>query len=64
VAATGSPRAAALLATWPSAAAEFRHVRPKADVRRLEAQAEGTEHGGQDEAVSEQPALAKRRVTS
>ena len=41
---TGSARAAELLAKWPERAAEFRLVRPKADVRRLEAAAEGTEH--------------------
>ncbi len=41
---TGSARAAGLLATWPRAADEFRLVRPKAEVGRIEAQAEGTEH--------------------
>jgi glutamate synthase domain-containing protein 3 len=43
---TGSPRAAALLGSWRDTLAEFRHVRPKADVSRIEALSEGTEHGG------------------
>jgi glutamate synthase (NADPH/NADH) large chain len=64
VAATGSARAAGLLANWPASAAAFRHVRPKADVRRLEARAEGTEHGEPDAAVSAEPTLAKPPVTS
>jgi glutamate synthase (ferredoxin) len=42
---TGSGRAAALLASWSRAVEEFRLIRPKADVSRLEAAAEGTEHG-------------------
>jgi len=41
---TGSATAAGLLADWPRAAAEFRHVRPKSDVGRIEAAAEGTDH--------------------
>jgi len=41
---TGSVRAAALLESWPRAVVEFRHVRPRAEVGRIEAQAEGTAH--------------------
>jgi glutamate synthase (ferredoxin) len=39
---TGSRRAWALLASWPRAADEFRLVRPRAEVGRIEAEAEGT----------------------
>ncbi len=53
---TGSSRAGALLAAWPAASAEFRLLRPKADIRRLEAAAEGTEH-------AEAPAAAQRDET-
>ena len=49
---TGSPRAAALLESWPEVLAEFRHVRPKADVSRIEALSEGTEHGGAEAETS------------
>jgi glutamate synthase domain-containing protein 3 len=41
---TGSARAAELLSDWPGAVEEFRLVRPRAEVGRIEAQAEGTEH--------------------
>ena len=41
---TGSARAARLLAEWPAGVAEFRLVRPRDEVRRLEAEAEGTEY--------------------
>jgi glutamate synthase domain-containing protein 2/glutamate synthase domain-containing protein 1/glutamate synthase domain-containing protein 3 len=41
---TGSPRAARLLAEWPAAVSEFRLVRPKEEVGRIEAEAEGTEY--------------------
>ncbi len=41
---TGSTRAAALLASWPTAVTQFRIVRPCAEVGRLEAAAEGTAH--------------------
>jgi glutamate synthase (ferredoxin) len=47
---TGSPRAARLLDTWPAAAAEFRLIRPKAEVGRIEAEAEGTESAEIDDA--------------
>ena len=60
VEATGSPRAAELLASWPDAVAEFRHVRPKADIRRLEAEAEGTEHAEQAEPRRGEAAVAPR----
>ena len=40
---TASAAAVALLADWPRAVAEFRHVRPKSDVGRIEAAAEGTD---------------------
>ena len=41
---TGSARAARLLAEWPACVGEFRLVRPRDEVRRLEAEAEGTEY--------------------
>jgi glutamate synthase domain-containing protein 3 len=41
---TGSPQASELLARWPEAVAEFRLVVPRAEVGRIEAAAEGTEH--------------------
>ncbi len=41
---TGSTRAARLLAEWPAGVDEFRLVRPRDEVRRLEAEAEGTEY--------------------
>ena len=49
---TGSPRAARLLAEWPAAVAEFRLVRPKEEVGRIEAEAEGTEHTEAEEGVT------------
>jgi glutamate synthase domain-containing protein 3 len=42
---TASARAAALLADWERAVSEFRIVRPREEVQRIEAQAEGTESG-------------------
>jgi glutamate synthase (ferredoxin) len=50
---TGSARAAELLSAWPEAAEQFRVVRPRAEVGRIEAAAEGTEH---DEPRAGQPA--------
>jgi glutamate synthase domain-containing protein 2/glutamate synthase domain-containing protein 1/glutamate synthase domain-containing protein 3 len=41
---TGSARAVELLSAWPEAAEQFRVVRPRAEVGRIEAAAEGTEH--------------------
>ena len=41
---TGSARAGDLLAAWPEVVEEFRLVRPRAEVSRIEAEAEGTEH--------------------
>jgi glutamate synthase domain-containing protein 3 len=41
---TGSTRAAKLLADWPAAVSEFRLIRPKDEVRRIEAEAEGTDY--------------------
>ncbi len=41
---TGSARAARLLAEWPAAVSEFRLIRPKDEVRRIEAEAEGTDY--------------------
>src|SRR6266540_1515505 len=49
---TGSPRAARLLAEWPAGVAEFRLVRPKDEVGRIEAEAEGTEHAEAEEGVA------------
>jgi glutamate synthase domain-containing protein 3 len=49
---TGSPRAASLLAEWPAAVAEFRLIRPKDEVGRIEAEAEGTEHVEAEEGVA------------
>ena len=49
---TGSPRAARLLAEWPAAVAEFRLIRPKEEVGRIEAEAEGTEHVEADAGVT------------
>src|SRR2546427_12619186 len=40
---TGSPRAGRLLAEWPAGVNEFRLIRPRDEVRRIEAEAEGTE---------------------
>jgi glutamate synthase domain-containing protein 3 len=40
---TGSPLAGGLLAEWSDTVAEFRVIRPRADVGRIEAEAEGTE---------------------
>jgi glutamate synthase domain-containing protein 3 len=45
---TGSVRAAALLAAWEREAANFRVVRPRDEVQRIEADAEGTESGDPD----------------
>jgi glutamate synthase domain-containing protein 3 len=47
---TGSARAGAMLADWERAVGEFRLVRPRDEVQRIEAQAEGTESGDPDEA--------------
>ena len=41
---TDSRRAATLLADWPAAVSEFRLIRPKDEVRRIEAEAEGTDY--------------------
>jgi glutamate synthase (ferredoxin) len=41
---TGSARAARLLAEWSTCVGEFRLIRPKEEVRRIEAEAEGTEY--------------------
>jgi glutamate synthase domain-containing protein 3 len=41
---TGSARASTLLAEWPAAISEFRLIRPRAEVRRIEAEAEGTDY--------------------
>ncbi len=41
---TGSARAARLLADWPTGAKEFRLIRAKEEVHRIEAEAEGTEY--------------------
>ncbi len=41
---TGSARAERLLAAWPARVGEFRLVRPRDEVRRIEAEAEGTEY--------------------
>jgi len=49
---TGSPRAARLLAEWPGAVAEFRLIRPKEEVGRIEAEAEGTERTEAEEGVT------------
>jgi glutamate synthase domain-containing protein 3 len=45
---TGSTRAQAALADWEATAAAFRVIRPKAEVGRIEAEAEGTESGEPD----------------
>jgi glutamate synthase (NADPH/NADH) large chain len=49
---TGSPRAARLLANWPAVVGEFRLVRPKDEVGRIEAEAEGTERTEAEEGVT------------
>jgi glutamate synthase (ferredoxin) len=49
---TGSPRAAGLLAEWPVAIGDFRLVRPKDEVGRIEAEAEGTERTEAEEGVT------------
>ena len=45
---TGSTRAALLLGDWPRTVEAFRIVRPREEVGRIEAQAEGTESGDPD----------------
>ena len=45
---TGSARAEAALADWETTAAAFRVIRPKAEVGRIEAEAEGTASGEPD----------------
>jgi glutamate synthase domain-containing protein 3 len=45
---TGSKRAALLLGDWPRTVEAFRIVRPREEVGRIEAQAEGTESGDPD----------------
>ncbi|HEY8725709.1 MAG TPA: glutamate synthase large subunit [Gaiellaceae bacterium] len=47
---TGSPKAARLLAEWPAAVVEFRLIRAKEEVGRIEAEAEGTEYAEVDDA--------------
>jgi glutamate synthase domain-containing protein 3 len=47
---TGSPLAAALLAGWDAAAAEFWRVRPRADVAAIEDEHEGTGGRASEEA--------------
>jgi glutamate synthase (NADPH/NADH) large chain len=41
---TGSARANRLLAEWSQVIGEFRLIRPRDEVRRIEAEAEGTEY--------------------
>jgi hypothetical protein len=41
-----------LLAEWPAVVAEFRLIRPKDEVGRIEAEAEGTEHAEAEEGVA------------
>jgi glutamate synthase (NADPH/NADH) large chain len=41
---TGSALAERLLADWPAGVGEFALVRPRDEVRRIEAEAEGTEY--------------------
>jgi glutamate synthase (ferredoxin) len=48
---TGSRRAAELLERWGAARDEFRHVRPKENVGRIEAASEGTEHEPEEAGV-------------
>jgi glutamate synthase domain-containing protein 3 len=50
---TGSPHARELLSNWGAARDEFRHIRPKDNIARIEAEAEGTEH--HDAAEAEVP---------
>jgi glutamate synthase domain-containing protein 2/glutamate synthase domain-containing protein 1/glutamate synthase domain-containing protein 3 len=50
---TGSPHARELLENWGVARDQFRHIRPKADIAKLEAEAEGTEHHEAAEAGAE-----------
>ena len=45
---TGSARARAVLADWDAASTAFRVVRQRAEVGRIEAEAEGTESGDPD----------------
>ena len=45
---TGSARAEAALADWDAASAAFRVVRPRAEIARIEAEAEGTASGDPD----------------
>jgi glutamate synthase (ferredoxin) len=47
---TGSARAARILSEWSASLGEFRLIRPKDEVRRIEAEAEGTDY---EEAESE-----------
>jgi glutamate synthase domain-containing protein 3 len=41
---TGSARAARILSEWTASLSEFRLIRPKDEVRRIEAEAEGTDY--------------------
>ena len=45
---TGSSRAGRLLAEWPAGVGEFRLIRPRDEVGRIEAEAEGTEYEDTD----------------
>jgi glutamate synthase domain-containing protein 3 len=45
---TGSARADAVLADWPSRVGEFRLIRPRDEVGRIEAEAEGTDYAEED----------------
>jgi len=45
---TGSERASGLLPDWDAASAAFRVVRPRAEIARIEAEAEGTASGDPD----------------
>jgi len=55
---TGSARAARLLAEWPAAVSEFRLIRPKDEVRRIEAEAEGTDYEEADNADRQDTGVA------
>jgi len=55
---TRSARAARLLAEWPAAVSEFRLIRPKDEVRRIEAEAEGTDYEEADNADRQDTGVA------
>jgi glutamate synthase domain-containing protein 3 len=55
---TGSARAAGILSEWPASLTEFRLIRPRDEVRRIEAEAEGTDYAEADDADRQDTGVA------